>query len=91
MKDEVAELVKLARIRNALLTVQTLKHEVRQAAERVVRLSEPGTPERLFTLQEVAAESGVSATEIVDALASICRCPEPGDNAPACPVHGEAR
>ncbi len=42
--------------------------KVRLAAERVVRLSKPGTPERLFALRDVAEEDGVSASEIVTAL-----------------------
>ncbi len=41
------------------------KRKVRLAAERVVRISKPGTPERIFALRDVAEEDGVSASEIV--------------------------
>lgn len=71
MKDEVAELVKHARIRNRLLAAQTLRAEVRTAAERVMRLSDAGTPERFFTLTAVADESRLSSAEIVDAIIAL--------------------
>lgn len=64
--DEINELTKLSRIRNRLLSASTLRIELRCAAERVMRLSEAGTPERFFTLSEVAHESGLSPTAIVE-------------------------
>ena len=67
-KDEIAQLVRQGRMRNVLLTAKTMQAEVRAAAARVVRLSQPGTPARLFTLMAVAQETGLSSTMIVDAI-----------------------
>ena len=66
--DEIAELHRAALIRNRLLMAKTLQKELIAAAERVSRLSEPGTPERFFTLTEVVRESGFSGRQIVDAI-----------------------
>jgi hypothetical protein len=72
-KDEIAQLVQQTKMRNALLTVQAIQVEVRAAAERVMRLSEPGTPERLFTMMTVQQETGISGNAIVDAIHKIKR------------------
>lgn len=71
--DEISELAKQGRIRNSLLAVQALGVELRAAAERVMRLSEPGKPERFFALMEVAQESGLTSNAIVDAIQKINR------------------
>jgi hypothetical protein len=71
--DEIAQLVQQTKMRNALLTVQAIQAEVRAAAERVMRLSEPGTPERLFTMMTVQQETGISGNAIVDAIQKIKR------------------
>lgn len=70
MKDSITELVKHARVRNRLLMAQTLQTELREAARRVVRLSQPGTPERLLTLMAVADDTGLSIGDISEALAN---------------------
>lgn len=64
--DEINELTKQGRVRNRLLSASLLRKELRIAADRVMRLSEPGTPERMLTLIEVAEESNLSASKIVD-------------------------
>jgi len=67
-RDEVTRLHQLGRIRNALLTAKTVEREVLLAAERVVRLSDPGTPERLLTTTTVAEDTGIDAGLIVRAI-----------------------
>lgn len=67
-KDEIAELVQHGRNRNALLSATTMQVEIRAAAERVARLSDPGTPERLLTLMAVADASGFSVNDIGDEI-----------------------
>lgn len=54
--------------RTELNRARTERKRVRLAAERVARLSRPGTPERLFTLIEVSEETGISTDKIVTAL-----------------------
>lgn len=71
--DEIAELVTLGRMRNALLMAKTMDAELRAAAERVMRLSIAGTPERLLTLIEVARDSGLATTAILDEIVRIRR------------------
>lgn len=44
---------------------------LQEAVARVRRLSEAGTPQRLFALQEVAAAMGLSAGDIADALSEV--------------------
>jgi hypothetical protein len=61
-------LVRQSRLRNRLLTAQAVQIALRAAAARVVRLSQPGTPERLLTLQAVADETGLRAGAIVKAI-----------------------
>lgn len=68
MKSSLAKLVTQGRMRNRLLTAKAMQTEVRAAAARVVRLSDPGTPERHLTLLAVADETGVSSGAIVDAI-----------------------
>ncbi len=70
-RGEIIQLAKLGTIRNRLLAASTLRSELRRAAERVMRLSEAGTPERLLTLVEVAEESSLAATAIVDEIVRI--------------------
>jgi hypothetical protein len=41
---------------------------IQEAAERVARLSRPGTPERLFTLIAIAEEMGIPVGQIVTVL-----------------------
>jgi hypothetical protein len=69
--DEIRELAKLGRLRNRLLSALTLRSRLRRAAERVMRLSEAGTPERFFTLVTVAEQSGLSTTAIVDEIVNL--------------------
>jgi hypothetical protein len=67
-RDEIGALVQQARIRNVLIEAigrRGRSAQLREAADRVMRLSDPGTPERLLTLQSVAEDSGVSAADIV--------------------------
>lgn len=75
MKDEVNALAKLARIRNRLEMARTLQVELREAAKRVLRLSQAGTPERLVTLMAVADETGLSIGDIGAALHEATRKP----------------
>jgi len=77
MKNEIGKLAKLGRIRNRLLAASVLKSELRLAAERVMRLSEAGSAQRFFTLCEVAEESGLSTTAIVDEITRIKSEPAP--------------
>jgi len=65
---EFNELIMQARVRNRLLMAKTLRSELRAAAQRVARLSQPGTPERLLTLMAVADETGLSIGDISSAL-----------------------
>jgi hypothetical protein len=68
MKDEIQELVRHGRIRNRLLTAKAMQAEVRAAAARVVRLSDPGTPGRFLTIAAVADETGLDAGDIVEEI-----------------------
>lgn len=70
-KDEIAELVQHGHVRNALLSAKTMQIEIRAAAERVARLSNPGTPERLLTLIAVAEASGFGVNDLVDELVRV--------------------
>lgn len=72
-KNEISELEISGRLRNRLLAASTLQVELRRAAKRVMRLSAAGTPERLFTLSEVANESSLSAGAIVDEIIRLNR------------------
>jgi hypothetical protein len=45
--------------------------KLRLAAERVMRMSQPGSSRRFFTLVEVANESGLSVAAIVVAIKRI--------------------
>lgn len=47
---------------------KTVNEELRKAAERVARLTKPGTSERFFTLVEVAQSSGFTTTAIVNEI-----------------------
>lgn len=67
-RDEISELTRLTRLRNQMLAALALQREVVIAAERVVRLSNPGTPERLLTIQAVAQQASVPASLITDAI-----------------------
>lgn len=61
-------LIRAGRVRNRLLIAKTVQAEVRAAADRVQRLSDPGTPARFFTVMEVARETGVKGSDIVREL-----------------------
>lgn len=63
--NSLTKLIKSGRIRNQLLMAATLRSELHSAAQRVIRLSDAGTPARFFTLVEVAEDSGLSSAAIV--------------------------
>jgi hypothetical protein len=68
MRNEFTTLHLYSRIRNVLLEA-VMRHgrtaRLREAAQRVMRLSDPGTPDRLLTLSAVAEDTGLSAGDIV--------------------------
>jgi hypothetical protein len=49
----------------------TRQQEIRKAAERVRRLSQPGTVERFLTLSAVADETGFKITDVLDEVAKL--------------------
>lgn len=67
-KSSMKELITSSRVRNRLLIAKTVQAELAIAARRVMRLSEPGRPERLLTLNAIADETGLSAGLISRAI-----------------------
>jgi hypothetical protein len=57
------------------VTDEAKARQIREAAERVRRLSTPGTPERFLTLCAVAEETGLRVTQIGDMLVTLSRRP----------------
>lgn len=70
-KNSLNELATQGRIRNRLLSAKTMQAEIRAAAARVKRLSDPGTPERSLTLMAVADDTRLNIADIVDALVAL--------------------
>lgn len=62
------QFIELSPVRRLVLHDREPALRLKDAAARVRRLSRPGTPERLFALQEVAAAMRLDATDIVDTL-----------------------
>jgi hypothetical protein len=67
-RSTLHQLVTASRIRNRLLAGKALHVELRAAAKRVMRLSNPGTPQRFFTVIDVSDATGFSGPDIVDEI-----------------------